>query len=169
MTIIRRAEPQDAAAIRTVHEQAFAISAEVNLVDRLSERGKVVLSLVAEQNREVVGHILFSPVVIEAEGKTCQALGLAPLAVLPAVQRQGIGSLLTRTALEQCRAAGHERVVVLGDPAYSSRFGSLSAGRHGLSCQFEVPAEAFMALELRDGALQGCAGTAWYQPEFSEL
>ena len=169
MSTIRRAVPQDAAAIRTVHEQAFATTAEANLVDQLDERGKLALSLIAERGQEIVGHIAFSPVTIEPVRMEGAALGLAPLAVLPALQRQGIGAPLVTAGLEQCREAGVNWVVVLGDPNYYHRFGFRSAEQYGLSCDFDAPKEAFMAIRMQAGAPEGCAAVVRYQPEFNEV
>jgi putative acetyltransferase len=143
-------------------------------VDALRARGQAMLSLVAVEAPEVVGHILFSPVTIEPVGEPAgessagrvTALGLGPMAVLPTRQRQGIGSLLVRTGLEACRAAGHGCVVVLGHPEYYPRFGFAPASRYGVRWEHPAPDEAFMLLELRAGALGGRGGIVRYQPEF---
>src|SRR5512137_3135314 len=100
--IIRREEPQDAAAIRFVNEQAFDGSAEANAIDALRQRGAATLSLVAAIEDRIVGHLFFSPVTIEAPDRVWPGLGLAPLAVLPEYQRQGIGAALVNTGLEEC-------------------------------------------------------------------
>ena len=123
----------------------------------------VTLSLAAELDDAVVGHILFSPVSIEPEGT---AIGLAPMAVLPEHQRRGIGGRLVREGLELLRAAGHGAVVVLGHPEYYPRFGFTRANRFGLRCEFECRDEAFMALELSPGALANRAGLVRYLREF---
>lgn len=167
MITIRQEQPEDVAAIHAVNEQAFGRAAEAELVDRLRANGKAMLSLVAVQDGEIVGHILFSPVTIESSGGMFAASGLAPLAVRPEVQKQGIGSQLIKRGLEQCRAAGLTGVVVVGHPEYYPRFGFVPASRYGIKCEYNVPDEVFMALELRDGAL--CAGFAKYQPEFNEV
>jgi putative acetyltransferase len=167
MVIIRQEKPEDLSAIRLVNEQAFEQPDEANLVDALREGGKVSLSLVAEQKKRVVGHILFSPVVIVSEGEQFPALGLAPMAVLPELQRQGIGSLLVKHGLNKCREAGHKCVIVLGHPDYYPRFGFVPASRYGIKCQFPAPDDAFMAIELEQGAFQGLSGTVKYQPEFN--
>ena len=110
----------------------------------------------------MVGHIAFSPVTIEPAGS---AIGLAPMAVLPAHQRRGIGGRLVREGLEQLRAAGHGAVVVLGHPEYYPRFGFTRASRFGLRCELDCPDEAFMALELVPGALANRAGLVRYRRE----
>ena len=167
--IVRQERPQDIAGIRRLNEQAFGQPAEADLVDLLRARGKVILSLVAAQGDLIVGHILFSPVMIESEGNLFAAAGLAPMAVLPELQKQGIGSQLVEHGLEQCRKTGHECVVVLGHAEYYPRFGFVPASRYGLKCEYDVPDEVFMALELRKGALKGREGIARYEPEFKEV
>jgi putative acetyltransferase len=167
---VRRERPNDVAAIRTVNELAFGGATEAEIVDALRARGKATLSLVAVQAHRVVGHILFSPVTIasagESGGEARAALGLGPMAVLPAHQRQGIGSLLVRTGLQACRDAGHGCIVVLGHPEYYPRFGFEPASRRGVAWEHPVPDEALMILELRPGALEGRGGIVRYQPEF---
>jgi putative acetyltransferase len=170
MMIVRQERPEDVAGIRHVNEQAFDGPAEADIVDLLRARGKVALSLVAAQDDRIVGHILFSPVMIESEGELCaSAVGLAPMAVLPELQKQGIGSRLVKHGLEQCRKAGYQCVVVLGHAEYYPRFGFLPASRYGLKCVYDVPDEVFMAIELREGALAGRAGIVKYQPELNEV
>ena len=90
------------------------------------------------------------------------------MAVLPAHQGKGIGSQLVRAGLEKCRSLGYEVVVVVGHPNYYPRFGFVTAKPKGLKCEFEVPDEAWMVLELREGALAGRQGTVKFQPEFEE-
>jgi putative acetyltransferase len=167
MITIRHEKSSDIAAIHHVNEQAFNRPEEANLVDMLRAHGKVSLSLVAVEDDRIVGHILFSTVSIETAEKTVPAIGLAPMAVLPEFQCQGIGSLLVRSALAECREACHRVVVVLGHPGYYPRFGFVPSNRHGIKSEFDVPDEVFMVLELSEGALSGCAGTVKYQPEFN--
>ena len=135
------------------------------MVDSLRSRWVVTLSLVAVKDDQVVGHIMFSPVTIEGPEQEFLALGLGPMAVLPKHQRQGIGTALAEAGLAECRKAGHERVVVLGIAAYYPRFGFELASRWGIVYEWGA-VENFMAIELRQGALSGCAGVAKYQPEF---
>ena len=137
-------------------------------MDALRDRGKTTLSLVAVLQDRVVGHILFSPVAIEAGGEVTAALGLGPMAVLPAHQREGIGSLLVRAGIEECRRAGHESVVVLGHPEYYPRFGFAPASRHGLVWERPAPDEAFMALELLSGALPRPGASCGISPSSAE-
>jgi len=116
----------------------------------------------------IVGHILLSPVTIDGAPHIA-VLGLAPMAVQPEVQRQGIGTALVAASLERCRALGIQVVVVLGHPAYCPRFGFQPARRFGLSSDYDVPADAFMALELTPGALDSTTGVAHYHAAFRSL
>ncbi|WP_272427339.1 GNAT family N-acetyltransferase [Polyangium jinanense] len=167
--LVRPELPADIAAVRNVNECAFGRPEEASLVDALRRSGAITLSLVAEQDGHVVGHVLFSPVEIDRDGSREIAQGLAPMAVLPAWHRKGIGSVLIREGLERLRGAGHGAVVVLGHPAYYPRFGFEPAARFGL--RWEVPGhdEAFMALELRPGCLGTRPGVVRYRPEFGAV
>jgi len=168
MLIIRQETPEDMAAIRYVNEQAFGGAVEADIVEKLRERGVLTLSLVATQDNEIKGHIAFSPVKVESERSSFDAIALAPMAVLPAYQHKGIGSQLVRAGLEKCRQDGHKAMVVLGHPDYYPRFGFVPARTFNLKCEYPVPEEAFMALELRKGALANVSGTVKYQPEFQD-
>ena len=116
MIVIRSETASDFDAIRHVNRAAVESDAEANLIDALWDGGYVEVSLVAEVDGEVVGHILFSRLPIVTEGGTVDALSLAPMAVLPSHQRQGIGSRLVEAGLEACREKGYKIVVVLGHP-----------------------------------------------------
>jgi len=168
MTIeVRNQRPEDSAAIQGVHTKAFGGSAEAKLVRLISERKKAWISLVALSDNGVVGHILFSRVTIANAPETFNAVGLAPVAVLPEFQRQGIGSQLIREGLERCRQAGYDAVVLLGYPSYYSRFGFVRAANFGLQNEYDAHDE-FMVLPLHDGALGGVSGMVKYLPEFRE-
>ena len=169
MIIIREEQPSDAAAIRRVILEAFDGPAEADLVHKLRANGKFRLSLVAELNGQVVGHILFTVVAIEDADPSPRTLGLAPLAVLSEFQRKGIGSALMRSSLERCCDMGHDAIIAVGHPEYYPKFGFLPASRYRLRCEYDVPEDVFMALELRAGALQGIRGLVRYQPEFGEM
>ena len=169
MIRIRPEQPEDVMAIRQVNERAFDSPAEADLVDQLRRHNKVTLSLVAVDGAQVVGHILFSPVVIESSQPSVQAVGLAPMAVLPEWQHQGVGSRLVKAGLDECRRRGHQAVVVLGHSDYYPRFGFAPASRYGIRSEYDVPDEVFMAIELQPGALAACTGTVKYQPEFDDV
>jgi putative acetyltransferase len=166
MLVIRGERPEDIAAIHELHELAFGRPAEADLVDTLRTCGMVTLSLTAVEDDRIVGHILFSPVTIESGDRTFRAVGLAPMAVLPARQRQGIGSQLVTAGLVECRNAGYDCVVVLGHPTYYPRFGFVPASQYGIKSEYEVPDEAFMILPWHEGMLEDRGRVAKYPPEF---
>lgn len=167
--VIRPEEPADITAIHRLNELAFGQPGEGDLVDALRRADALTLSLVAADGNEVVGHIAFSPVTIAADGAVVEALGLAPMAVLPARQKTGIGARLIADALGRCQKMSYGLVVVLGDPAYYQRFGFVTSKPHGIEWEHKVPAEVFMVRELRDGALDGVSGTVRYRPEFDAV
>ncbi len=165
--MIRAETTDDYAAVREVNEQAFGRAGEADLVEALRRSERPFISLVAEIEGRIVGHIFFSEVSIESKDEAFTALGLAPMAVLPEFQNQGVGSQLVRKGLEECLKRKHDVVVVLGHPEYYPRFGFIPAARKGLSCEYDVPDEAFMVAELREGALSKRSGVVKYGPEFS--
>jgi putative acetyltransferase len=162
---VRLEEPRDAAGVRETNEQAFGAPLEARLVDAL--RGSPgSISLVATVGDCVVGHILFTAVSIEPSASV-RVAGLAPLSVRPGYQRVGVGSQLVRAGLEECRRGGYAAVVLVGHPEYYPRFGFVRADTMGLECEFPVPREAFMVVELEAGVLAGLAGLVRYRPEFA--
>jgi putative acetyltransferase len=166
---VRPEIPADHAEVRRVNELAFGQPAEADLVDALRAAGAATLSLVAVHEGRVAGHILFSPVTVASPSGDFAAVGLAPMAVLPELQKQGVGSLLVRAGLDELRRAGHEVVVVLGHPVYYPRFGFARAGARGIRFEHDAPDKAFMVLELRPGALRGRGGVVRYRPEFDAV
>jgi putative acetyltransferase len=160
---IRHEQPGDVAAIRDVTVSAFGQAEEADIVDALRANGAVSLSLVATIGGRVVGHILYSPVSV---GDIAGA-GLGPIAVAPEHQRHGIGSQLIETGNQKLREAGCPFIVVLGHPGYYPRFGFKRASIYGLSCEWEVPDDAFMALILNPENAHDLSGPAKYRPEFS--
>ena len=171
MTIIRPEKEADFDAVRKVNTLAFGQAAEATLVDALRKSAELFISLVAVDDNQVVGHILFTPVSLESDDSTSTALGLglAPMAVLPEYQRQGVGSGLVRAGLRECQRIGVNVVVVLGHPEYYPRFGFVPASQKGLTSEYPVPDEVFMAIELEPGALKGRRGLVKYRPEFAEV
>ena len=169
MITIRPEGPEDAARVRRVNELAFGQPAEADLVERLRQACTDSLSLVAEDDA-VVGHILFTPVVVESAARPVLGMGLAPMAVLPDRQRQGIGSQLVRRGLDILRARSCPFVVVVGHPEYYPRFGFEPASAHGLASQWEgMPDGAFMVLVLDAHVMAGVSGVATYRREFNEV
>ena len=168
--LIRHEIVLDIPAIHKLMTAAFSGEGEARLVDQLRTRGAGLLSLVAELDGRVVGHIYFSPMTITAlDGRMTPAVGLAPLAVLPAFQNQGIGSGLVRSGLDELRRLGHRLVMVLGHAGYYPRFGFKPALPYGIHWDREVDQAHFMVAELYPGALAGVQGRACYQPEFDDV
>ena len=163
---LREEAPADYDAIREVNRLAFGGEDEARLVDQLREDGEVIASLVAVDEEQVVGHILFSELPIETDRGVRRGTALAPMAVRPGRQRGGIGSALVRRGLELCRERGVEIVVVVGHPEYYPRFGFSAELAKRLKAPFS--GEAFMALELAPGALaEGVTGTVRYAKAFA--
>jgi len=161
---IRAERPSDIAAIHAVEAAAFGRDTEAVLVDALRASSDDFISLVATLRDEVVGHICFSRVTVDGASPQSRFSALAPLAVLPAHQRRGIGAVLVTLGLDECRRRNIDAVFVVGDPAYYSRFGFAPAGDRGVRCEFEVPHDAFRVLELHPTTL--CAGLLRYPPPF---
>jgi putative acetyltransferase len=169
MINIRPEQPEDIPLIHAVNEVAFGQSTEANLVDALRSACPDVLSLVAVSGGQIVGHILFTPVIVSDSPHKVKGMGLAPMAVLPEYQHQGIGSLLVEAGLRILGTRKCPFVIVLGHTDYSPRFGFVPASRHGLDCQWDaVPDEAFMALVLDETIMSGVSGMVRYREEFDE-
>ena len=165
---IRAERSTDHDAVFAVNKAAFETDEEARLVDILRESAEPTLSLVATSGKKIIGHIFFSPVTI-GESNAPLVMGLAPMAVLPAHQRQGIGSALVTRGLEACRLAGVAAVVVLGHPDYYPRFGFTPASTFGLSCEYKVPNDTFMALEIVAHSLSRHRGVVHYHPAFGKI
>lgn len=166
--LLRAETPADYEAIRQVNRAAFGKDAEGRLVDELRDGGDARLSLVAEDNGQIVGHILFSELPIRTSGGIVNALALAPMAVIPGRQRQGVGSALVREGLRLCQEQGHRIVVVLGHVEYYPRFGFSPKRAESLACSF-YSGPALMALELVAGALHGVSGEVEYALPFQNV
>jgi putative acetyltransferase len=167
MVKIRPEQPSDVSSVRTVHEAAFPTAAEANLVEKLRKTGRAPVSLVAEDEGRIVGHILFSPVTFDPPLDVV-ALGLAPMAVLPGHEKHGVGRRLVQNGLAECHSQGACLVVVLGDAGYYGRFGFERASRHGLRNEFGVE-ESFMVFMLEAGAHPPPGTLVKYVPEFTLL
>lgn len=166
--IIRAELEQDHAAVRSVVESAFGSTAEADLVEVLRTQARPIISLVALERDAVVGHVMFSPVSLDGH-PDLRILALAPLAVVPASQRSGVGSALTSAGLEACARLPADAVVVLGHPSYYPRFGFRPASGFGIGSEFRAAPEAFMVLELETGCLHGRSGTIRYHPAFEDV
>lgn len=166
MPIIREEGPGDQGAIHTINRLVFGGEEEAVLVDRLRASGCIVVSLIAAEGGEVIGHILFSELPISTGAATIPAVSLAPMAVRGDWQSKGVGSALVRTGLALCRERGKAAAIVLGHPNYYSRFGFCPKLAERIECPFPGAGEAWMALELVPGALSGVTGTVRYPEAF---
>jgi putative acetyltransferase len=161
---VREERAGERSLVWSINQAAFGRPDEADLVERLRNEGVVLASLVAFLNSELVGHILFSRMWIETADGLVSAVALAPMAVLPQQQRSGIGGEMIRYGLDLLRQQGEAIVIVLGHPGYYPRFGFSSEKARSLESPF--PAEAFMAIELRQGALDGVIGKVKYPAAF---
>ena len=169
MLTIRTEKNDDYTAVYEVHSLAFGRPNEAKLVEAVRESVNFnpQLSLVAVKTNKVVGHLLFSPLVIQTKSKEIPALVLSPIAVHPEFQKQGIGSELVRQGLVVCEELGHKVVIVIGYPSYYPRFGFSPARAKGLKAPFPVPDEAFMVLELVPGVLNKISGIIKFPAAFA--
>ncbi|MBI1237997.1 MAG: GNAT family N-acetyltransferase [Alphaproteobacteria bacterium] len=161
---MRFAAAGEGRAVRYIEEAAFGQPDEANLVSALVRDGDAIFSLVAEVDGKLLGHALFSALAVIFEDRIERALALAPVAVLPEHQRQGIGSALIRDGLGRAAATGWSAAFVLGDPAYYTRFGFSVEAAAPLESPYAGP--HFMASELRAGALVGESGRVVYPQAF---
>jgi len=167
MIEIREEKQTDLAAICQINEAGFENKAEAAIVDKLRAACDSYVSFVAVDQVTVVGHILFTPVTIDGSGSI--GMGLAPMAVWPSRQKQGIGTQLVRHGLDHLQRTGCPFVIVLGHPAYYPRFGFEPASRYKLNCQWEgVPDEAFMVVVFERAVLPEDGGIVRYRGEFDE-
>ena len=165
MIEIREEHAGDVAQIRDLNQHAFGQAQEGNIVDALRSNGAVLLSLVATLDGHVVGHILYSP--LSVSGVDGAALG--PMAVLPQHQRQGIGSKLVEAGNRRLKESGCPFIIVVGHANFYPRFGFKPARTRGITCEWELPDEAFMVLTLDHAKMDGVSGLAQYRPEFSTI
>jgi putative acetyltransferase len=162
---IREEEPGDIGAIREVNRRAFAQDQEGNIVDALRANGAALLSLVAILDRRVVGHIMYSPLLV---GDVMGA-ALGPMAVVPEHQHQGIGSSLVEAGSQQLIHKGCPFIIVLGHSTFYPRFAFRPASTYGITCEWDVPDDVFMVLVLDETKMPGVAGVAKYRAEFSAI
>ena len=161
--IVRQETPDDFEAVFRVHREAFGRPDEARLVERLRAAEEFIpaLSIVAEEDGQLIGHVILTRARLEDR----EVLTLGPLGVLPAWQNVGIGSALVRDALARTRALGAELIAVLGHPTYYPRFGFVPARSLGITSDYSE--DAFMALELVPGSARG-GGHIRYAAPFAE-
>ncbi|RZT23872.1 GNAT family N-acetyltransferase [Fictibacillus sp. BK138] len=171
MIQIRAERNGDQEAIRQINDAAFKGDNESRLVDaiRKSELFVPELSLVAETDGELIGHILFSIVHIQSGDVEIPTVALAPMAVVPEHQNKGVGSLLVEEGLKRAEDQGFKHVVVLGHPDFYPKFGFVRASTKGIEAPFPVPDEVFMAKEIKVGSLHQIIGKIVYPPAFDTV
>jgi putative acetyltransferase len=157
---LRAESPGDRAQVRAVVAGAFSQPDEADLVARLTADGDVVVSMVAEDGGEIIGHVLLSGMQAPF-----LALGLAPVSVIPTRQGAGVGSALIREAIRLAREAGYAAIFVLGDQAYYGRFGFDVDAARGFASPYA--GDHFAVLEL--GPLRVREGAVDYAPAFAAL
>jgi putative acetyltransferase len=161
---MREETPSDWSEIDELLYDAFGGNYEAKLVARLRSDDLIIVALVAEADRRIVGHIVLSWLETQMDGRVIRAAALAPMAVRSDHQRRGIGSGLVTTAIERGKQAGVEAIIVLGHPSYYPRFGFSAELARKLTSPFA--GSAFMALELSPGALSGVQGSVTYPRAF---
>ncbi|MEW7304381.1 N-acetyltransferase [Elizabethkingia anophelis] len=174
--LFRQENKDDYTAVSIVIQKAFekeemSDHSEQYLVERLrnSEAFIPELSIVAEINQKIAGHILLTKIkVVNKENKESESLALAPVSVLPEYQGKGIGGKLIETAHKKAKELGFGSVILLGHENYYPRFGYEIAKKYGIKLPFDVPDENCMAIELIKGSLKGVEGTVVYPKAFFE-
>ena len=167
--IVRHESEEDIADIRKLHEQAFEQSLEADIVDALRKNCKDIISLVADNDGKIIGHVLFSPAEILGPHGVLKGVALAPMAVLPDMRRKGVGTRLVKHGLVQLMRAGCPFIIVIGRPDYYSHFGFGPASEFGIKCQWEnIADEVFMILWIDKTKAQGISGFAQLREEFNE-
>lgn len=164
---IRPAETKDADAIGAVHRAAFPEPAEAELVATIVREGEAVVSLVADEDGTVIGHVLLSRMRVKGDGRAYRAVALGPIAILPEQQGKGIGSALIESALGVARTTGEYLVFVIGEPAFYGRFGFAAATALPFESDYSGP--YFMALALQSGLALPRSGRADYARAFADL
>ena len=169
MLSIEKETNADVSAIHQVNVDAFKQPNEARLVDALRAAGALTHSLVAKEDGNVIGHLAVSPVTITDNGKEYHAVGLGPIAISPSRQRTGIGKALINHLIDSVLKESDNLLVVLGHPEYYPKFGFKPSLPFGIKSEYDVPQEAFMALELKPGALNEISGVVRYHETFSQV
>jgi len=169
MVQIRGEKRSDYDAIKFINDEAFNQPQEGNIIEKLRNSDSKTLSLIAEMNNKIIGHIFFSSVKIEGHAEIIDGMGLAPMAVLPEYQKQGIGKMLVNEGISILKSQLIPYIIVLGHEDYYPRFGFEIASKYGLQSQWdEVPDEAFMILVFNHDMMKNVRGIAKYREEWNE-
>jgi len=163
---IRTEKKTNIEKIWQINVKAFETELEANLVNTIRSSGISNISLVYEENNELVGHIFLTPVKLIGDTSGLRLMGLGPIAVKPKDQNKGIGSSLVKAGIQQCLNKGYDAIVVLGHPNYYPKFGFVPSVRYGIKSEYEVPEEVFMVLGLKENALKGKKGIVKYHKAF---
>ncbi len=168
--IVRAETPEDVRAIDVVNLSAFEGEAEAQLVGEVRGSSYFVpdLSLVAELNGRIVGHVLLSRMVLKRAAAGIEILALGPMSVVPSQSHRGIGSELIQAAVARAKPLGYGAIVVAGHPEYYQRFGFRPASEWQVSCNLTLPEDALSAMELKSGVLAG-GGQVEYPAVFRKL
>jgi len=172
--VIRKEKPEDYSTVIELTEKAFETmefsdGKEGQLVEKLRKAATFIpeLSLIAEHNGQIIGHILFTPLKIENENYKNDSLVLGPVSVLPEFQKQGIGGQLIVAGHQKALELGFHSAILIGHPEYYPRFGYQKASGFGLKVAMELPSDdVFMAVELSEAALKDISGMVIFPPEF---
>lgn len=165
---IRDEATADKAEVYRINYEAFGRREEAELVESLRATTRSLVSLVAVAEESPVGHILFTPVEVSTESDDVLAMGMGPVAVLPELQRKGIGSRLIEAGLDRCRKEGKSVVFVLGHPDYYPRFGFRPASEWGLYYKNHDFDPYFFVLKLLPVSTSRLSGEVRYLPAFDE-
>ena len=169
MSICIRLETEaDKAAVFDINASALPTDAEARLVDSLRMSADPFVSLVAVDNQDIVGHIMFTPVTLEPFDQL-QLMGLALMAVSPSLQRRGIGTELVKAGLQRCEGLDIGAVAILGNPEYYPRFGFRPSSEWSIKSEYDVPENVFMLLELSVDSLQKHRGILRYNVAFADV
>ncbi len=169
--VIKRQKEEDTEQVMSVNKLAFETTYEANLVNALIESDVNTFSLVARKDNKIVGHLLLSEMTVlnKNNSRNLKLYGLAPMSVIPNEQKQGIGKLLIKNAIEIAKDNSVDIIFVLGHPDYYPKFNFIPTNRFGVTCQYDAPPEAFMALDLT-GKLPSLTGnTVLYSKIFQTL
>jgi putative acetyltransferase len=167
--IVRYESEEDIAGIRELHELAFEQSLEADIVDALRKNCTDIISLVAENDGKIIGHVLFSPAAIEGPHGVLKGMALAPMAVLPDMRRKGVGASLVKHGVVQLMRARCPFIVVIGRPDYYRHFDFEPASTFGIQCQWDnIPDEAFMIRWIDKLKAGNVSGVARFREEFNE-
>ncbi|MBC8345966.1 MAG: N-acetyltransferase [Candidatus Marinimicrobia bacterium] len=165
---IRPEKREDCIEISKLNDLAFGGTDEGKIIHGLRQNANPIISIIAEENSEILGHIIFSPVILSTN-PSLPIMGLGPMAVKPENQHSGIGTKLVYRGLKACREINIKAVVVLGHPTYYPRFGFAPAIHFGISSEYDVPKDAFMIKELQDDILLGEKGIVKYHSTFESF